>query len=282
LILSDFFTGTPFVVEVEKDLSARKQLLDVIIVRRTRGRLKRRPPDGLDNLTDHNLVTFKSHHEALDDWTLKELTGHYVNYRKQVGPSMNTLLPEEQFGLYAVCSRFPQGLASQIALEELNQGVYACRRGSDLIRIIVAAQLAREEHNAPLHLFSARLDEIQYGRGHYRRHSEETSSLLQTLLAAYQQEGVFMAYTMQDFRRDVMKEEWAKLSPEERKALLNRLPPEERLQGIPPEQLLKRIPPEQRLQGIPPEQRLEGLSTEEIEKYLNRRKRAGTAKKRRN
>jgi hypothetical protein len=79
-----------------------------------------------------------------------------------------------------------------------------------------------------------------------------------------------------------MKEEWAKLSPEERKALLNRLPPEERLQGIPPEQLLKRIPPEQRLQGIPPEQRLEGLSTEEIEKYLNRRKRAGTAKKRRN
>jgi len=37
--------------------------------------------EGLEELAAHNLITFKSHQEALDDWALKELTGHYVNYR---------------------------------------------------------------------------------------------------------------------------------------------------------------------------------------------------------
>jgi hypothetical protein len=38
LLLTDFFTGSPFVVEVERDLSVQQQLLDVVIVRRGRGR----------------------------------------------------------------------------------------------------------------------------------------------------------------------------------------------------------------------------------------------------
>jgi len=35
LALTDLFTGSPFEVEMEKDLSARKQLLDIAIVRKT-------------------------------------------------------------------------------------------------------------------------------------------------------------------------------------------------------------------------------------------------------
>ena len=92
LLLTDFFAGSPFVVELEKDLSMKKQLLDVVILRKGQGRFARRLPDGLDNLATHNLITFKSHQEALDDWALKELTGHYVNYRKQVSPSPEELL----------------------------------------------------------------------------------------------------------------------------------------------------------------------------------------------
>ncbi len=38
LILTDFFSGTPFRVEMEKDLSLKKQLLDVVVVRREGGR----------------------------------------------------------------------------------------------------------------------------------------------------------------------------------------------------------------------------------------------------
>ena len=71
--------------------------------RRRPGVMTRPLPDGLDDFTDHNLITFKSFQESLDDWALKELTGHYVNYRKQVGPKAG-LLPESDFRLYAVCA----------------------------------------------------------------------------------------------------------------------------------------------------------------------------------
>src|SRR3984893_11005267 len=110
LLLTDFFAGSPFVVELEKDLSLKKQLLDGVILRKGHGRFTGRLPDGLDNLATHNLITFKSHQEALDDWALKELTAHYVNYRKQVSPSLDTLLPEAEFRLDAGCSRFPHNL----------------------------------------------------------------------------------------------------------------------------------------------------------------------------
>src|SRR5712691_11800767 len=116
LLLTDFFTGSPFVVELEKDLSVKKQLLDVVILRRGKGRFATRLPDGLDNLATHNLITFKSHQEALDDWALKELTGHYVNYRKQMSPSLEKLLPEADIHLYAVSSRFPHNLANSTEL----------------------------------------------------------------------------------------------------------------------------------------------------------------------
>jgi len=74
----------------------------VVVLLKMPGDFQRRLPDGLEGLADHNLLTYKSMHEPLDDWALKELVGHYVNYRKQVGLSMNDLMPESQFKLYAV------------------------------------------------------------------------------------------------------------------------------------------------------------------------------------
>src|SRR5712691_486392 len=97
LLLTDFFTGSPFAVEVERDLSAQQQFLDVAILRRGRGRFSGRLPDGLEGLRPHNLLTFKSHHEALDGWALQELSGLDVAYRKLVSPSPSELLPEDQF-----------------------------------------------------------------------------------------------------------------------------------------------------------------------------------------
>src|SRR5262249_21333649 len=114
LLLTDFFSGSPFTVEVERDLSAQQQLLDVVIVRRGRGRYADRLPDGLEDLAEHNLITFKSHREALDDWAIRELLGHYVAYRKLVSPSPSELLPEACFRLYAVAARFPHNLATQV------------------------------------------------------------------------------------------------------------------------------------------------------------------------
>jgi hypothetical protein len=73
LLLTDYFTDSPFVVELEKDLSLKKQFLDVVIVRKDPGQFVGRLPDGLDDLVAHNLITFKSHQEALDDWALNDL-----------------------------------------------------------------------------------------------------------------------------------------------------------------------------------------------------------------
>jgi hypothetical protein len=258
LLLTDFFTGSPFVVELEKDLSLQKQLLDVIILRRGRGRFARRLPDGLDNLAAHNLITFKSHHEALDDWALKELTGHYVNYRKQLSPGQAPLLPEDQFRLYAVCSRYPHNLAGAVPWEELQPGVYRCRRGTDVVRVVVAGQLPRAEHNALLHLLSASGEQLGYGAGHYRPQSRETSTLLYQLFEGYQQEGIAMPYTMEDFKRDFLKEHF--------KDFFKDLTPAQRREA------LQDLPAEELLGALTPEQRLEGLSAEEIERLLEKRR----------
>lgn len=231
LLLSDFFTGSPFVVEIEKDLSAKKQLLDVVVLRKHEGRFDALLPDGLDELARFNLITFKSHCEALDDWALKELTGHYVNYRKQIGES-RTLLPEGDFRLYAVCSRFPQKLADAVDLQRLQDGVYDCRRGTDAIRVIVAQQLAKTENNAMLHLLSASADQLKYGVEHYRQHSEKTSQVLTQLFTGFEREGITMSYTMEDFTRDFKREFIADLTPEER------------LRGLSPEKILAALPRE--------------------------------------
>src|SRR5205085_2709084 len=141
----DFLQGSAIDVETEMDLSLKQQFVDLVLVHQKTGQLPRRMPDGFEDLADHDLLTFKSHQEALDDWALYELIGHYVNYRKQCSPSMQDLLPKTDFRLFAVCSRFPQQLAQQIALTSLREGVYEVRLLTLRIRVIVVNQLPEEE-----------------------------------------------------------------------------------------------------------------------------------------
>jgi hypothetical protein len=230
LVLRDFFTGSPFEVDTEKDLSLQQQRLDVVILRKRPGTFQERLPDGLDDLVNHNLLTFKSHHEALNDFALKELTGHNVNYRKQLTPRNEDPLPESEFHLYAVCSRFPQVLASEVPVQPVQAGVYNCQRGTDRIRVVVVAELPQAEHNAPLHLFSASGQKVEFGAHSYRPRSRQTSSLLLQLLEGYFHEGgVSMSYTLEDFERDFLKTHGQKL--------VKAMPPEQLLEALTPEQL---------------------------------------------
>jgi hypothetical protein len=267
LLLTDFFTGSPFVVEVERDLSVQQQRLDVTIVRRGRGRFAGRLPDGLEGLRPHNLLTFKSHHEPLNAWAVKELVGADVAYRKLVSPSPSELLPDEQFGLYAVAARFPHNLSQQVPWQQRQEGVYDCRWGTDAVRVLVAGELPREEHNAPLHLFSALPELVEFGQTAYRRRSAETSLLLGQLFEKIRGEGFTMSYTMEDFKRDYIMEHFARLTPEEQRKALGRLSPEHR------REVLQSLPREERreiLQSLPAEEILGALSTEQIREYLDR------------
>jgi hypothetical protein len=101
----------------------QQQFLDVVIVRRSRGRFAGPLPDGLQGLRPHKLVTFKSHHEALDAFAMKELTGADVAYRKLVSPSSSERLPDAQFALYAVVARFPHDLSGQVPWQQIQPGV---------------------------------------------------------------------------------------------------------------------------------------------------------------
>ena len=258
LLLRDFFTSSPFTVEVERDVSEQQQFLDVVIVRRGRGHFAGRLPDGLNDLAAHNLITFKSYREALDGWALQELIGYYVACRKLVSPWPARLLPEDQFRLIAVCARFPHNLAGQVPWQRQQAGVYHYPWGTNVIRVVVAGELPREGHNAPLHLFSASPELVDFGRGAYRQRSPQTSRLLGQLFETLEEEGFPMAYTMEDFNRDYIKGHFRKLTPEERRQALQTLPPEEW---------------RDLLQGLSPEERLAGLSMEQIEQireYLDR------------
>lgn len=216
LMLIDYLSTSPFSVELEVDLSHHRQLLDVIVVRRRSGEVAVCMPDGLQDLGDHNLISFKSFHETLDDWTLKELTGHYVNYRKQVSPK-GKLLSEDAFRLFAVCSRYPRDLLHDVPHLELQPGVFEIRRGTDQIRVVIAGELPLEERNALIHLFSAVQARVQYGAEHYQPQSKETSTLLYSIIKRHSSKEFAMPYTMQDFRRDFIKYE---LTPKEREEVV--------------------------------------------------------------
>jgi len=64
----DFFTGMPVTVELEKALSLKQQLLDVVIIRKEPGPLPCRLPDGMEDLATHNLLTFKSYQAGYPGW----------------------------------------------------------------------------------------------------------------------------------------------------------------------------------------------------------------------
>jgi hypothetical protein len=236
----DFFHGTAFGVETELDLSRKQQFLDLVLIRKGPGPIPRPLPDGFQELAAHNLLTFKSHQEALDGWALSELVGHYVNYRKQSSASFQDLLPEADFKLFAVCARFPHNLARQVTLTSLRDGVYEVRPLTQPIRIIVASQLIQEEQNAMLHLFSAREELLRYGREHYRPHSQEVSSLLFQLFKAYSEESD-MPDKLKEFVRETIDEILSNMPAEE---LLKRVSPQERLKGLSADEVVKALPPE--------------------------------------
>lgn len=188
MTLTDVFRNTPWRVALEKELALQSQLLDVVIIEQAqRSNLVEAPdlPDGLGNLRAHNLLTYKSQHEALDGRALDELMGHYVNYRKLLSPEKG-LLPESTFQLYAVATRHPQGLAKRQSLKLIAwPGVYDVIWGTQTIRLIVLNTITQHPRNAPWELFSLQQDRIRHGAQNYRQQRLATWELLHQLYLTY-------------------------------------------------------------------------------------------------
>ena len=253
LFLMDYFSHSPFVVELEKDLSLKRQFLDVVILRKDGAGAVAEAmedlPDGLDNLKNHNLLSYKSLREPFDDWAVKELVGHYVNYRKQASPSWDDLLPEDQFQLYGVSTRFPQKLSGQVELQALSPGVYDILWGTDRVRLIVLSEIPPVAANALWNLFSANPERVGLAASRYHVHQHEMSTIVGQLFENYQLEGVAMPYTIQDFQKDFVRDHLGLLSPSE---------------------VLRRYSANERLKDLSPAERLKGLSLDEIKAWLEK------------
>jgi hypothetical protein len=121
--------------------------------------------------------------------------------------------------------------------------------------VVVAGELPQEAHNAPLHLFSAAPNLVDFGGSAYQRRSEQTSRLLGQLFEKLRGEGFAVSFTMEDFNRQYIKEHFPQLSPEEREEALRSLPVEERLAGLSAEQIrqyLARLSPQPRASARKP------------------------------
>lgn len=255
----DFFRGLPVTVEPEKDLSLKRQLLDVVLIRKDATTLDCRMPDGMADLAAYNLVSFKSHKDKLSAWSLEELLGHYVNLRKQVSPSTDEadLLQAADFRLFAVCARFPRNLADDgVTLRGVQEGVYEVEALSRRVRVIVTGQLPRQEQNAMLHMYSANGELLAYGIHHYRVRSPETSTLLMRLYHRYRKEELIMPDALEELTQQTIDELLASL-PAER--LLKVVSDKDRLEGVSVEKRLEGVPVEKRLEDVPVEEVLAAL-----------------------
>ena len=291
---------------MEEELSLKSQRLDILIIERRD--VAATPdqdavnglPDGLDNLAAHNLLSYKSAAEPFNAWALEELISHYVTYRKlaslRAGHSgartadeplaepagAYPLLPARDFRCIAVATRQPRQLLRQLPVGTCRAtacpGVYDLAIGALPVRLIVLDTLAKQPRNAPWGLFAHASDQTQYGLTHYRPRSSIGIFLRDQLAKDFGLE-TDMAYTVEDFKREAMRDLLDDVlnDPKHLKRFLDRLveedrlrelAPEERLRGLAPEERLRGLAPEERLRGLAPEDRLEGLDPAIIEAWL--------------
>ena len=267
LTLTDYFTDTCYEVEMEVDLSLQQQFLDIVIIKRTQGKIPKQLPDGFEHLSTYNLLTYKSLNEPLESWAIAELLSHFVNYRKQISP--DKLLPVGDFGLYAVSTRYPHKLMSETTLQKQQDGLYLSQWGAFTIHVLVLSEMPVEKQNALWQLFSGHREKVFFGKKYFVWHKAKMSSVIDQLFERYQLEKLFMPYTVADYERELAQEVLKSLTPQER---LQGLKPEEILQQLKPEEIFQQFKPEERLQGLKLEEIFQQFTPEEIEAYLEKLK----------
>ncbi len=232
-------------MELQKDLSVKQQLLDVVIIEKHSGQPLKEWPDGFDDLAKHNLLTYKSHRQILDEWAIHELIGHYVNYRKQVGQtyqamnsSPDNLMPFGDFRRYAVAARFPNNLAAAMPFEPVTEGVFDIRWGNMKVRIIILSRISDKPENAIWQMYSAIPEKVQSAAKLYRWRKRDVSSIINQLFKNYRIEGFAMPYTVEDYQKDYVREHISKLPPDE---VLEKFTADDLLKRLTTEELYKRL-----------------------------------------
>ena len=251
--VADSLTGTPFQIIQELELTQNSRRVDAAVLLKnasweSTAEARAELPDGLTDLADHNLFTFKSLWEPLDKPALLELTRHIVDYAKeQWGDVWSRSIRQTRppIRACAVAMRTPQWLRPEqhFNQQRVAEGVFEFDTMMDLvIRIIIPKETEQIPRNALWHLLSMEAEQVEFGVKNYRRKNPQLYNFLNALLKFYGMEGYEMPYTVEDYEREAREEFLATASTEE---ILAARPPEELLKGLSPEQLLKGLSPEQ-------------------------------------
>ncbi len=256
--LTDYFTGSSYSVDLEKELSVKPQLLDVIIIEKSSGSPLTEPPDGLEHLSRHNLLTYKSLRETLDTLVITELLGHYVNYRKRLDHKNWNKLPLSEFQLYAVTTHYPHKLKREFKsqFQEIKAGVCELAIGSCTIRIIALNRIPKTKKNAVWQLFSSDTSNFEFGSEHYHWRYPLAVTLLRPLFTLHNKEKIKMPLTLEEAAVECAR------------YTMNLLPPAERLKGMSLPEIIEQFSLAEVVKQFPPAEVFEQFSAEEIEEYL--------------
>ncbi len=283
--LMDYFTGSNYRVELEKDLSVKPQLLDIVIIEKATGTTLTDLPDGLENLSEHNLLTYKSLRETLDTLVIYELVCYYVNYRKLLDHKKWHELPQSEFQLYAVTTRYPRNLSKQFEtlFQKQKAGVYDLKNGNHTIRVIVLSEIPKTPKNAIWQLFSSKTDGFDFGSEHYQWRCPSTIALLNPLFKIYQMEGINMPYTLEQACQECIRDTLESLPPKERLRgmalpdiinyfspadVIKQFSPADVIKQFSPADVIKQLSPADVIKQLSPADIFQQFSKEEIEQHL--------------
>jgi hypothetical protein len=283
--LADVVTGLPFRVVQEFELSRLKQRLDTAIICLTEAQVSEHfwpdLPDGLTDLADHNLLSYKSMRESLTCASMWELVSYGVIYAKQQWKKgwAEAVQDRTKLKLIAVTTHRPAWLTPGCTPppNRLADGVEEIELLELIMRILVPREMVKTPRNALWHLLSGDAELVRYGMEHYQARDGELYNVLNDLRETYSMEGLEVPYTKEDYKQEVARELFQKIPPNERRELFQKMPPNERrelFQKMPPNErreLFQKMPPNERrelLRDLPADERLSGLSAEQIERYL--------------
>ncbi len=157
------FGGSGTVVKSEVETTVTPQRVDFVIGNLSDYAKINQILDGLNPQADHNIVTYKSHHETLDTNAINEHIGYYVGYKKGIEKLTDKDHSKDTYHLVAVCTRYPEVLASQAGTKwsQIKTGVYKINWFID-ITVVVTSQVEMQPHNSAWLLFSHDQERVEY------------------------------------------------------------------------------------------------------------------------
>ena len=204
LVMKPLFEMLGYETKAEVDLSQKKQLIDILVLKKDKeidwSLLPKEFWEAFDNLKDYNLITFKTYSESLNQGAIEELYGHFTNYLKIED------LNRDHVNLYAITQHYPIDLikpfenTQYLKIIKKNEIIDLKHGALKTIRIIIT----QSTDNPVLALFSNDKDRVYKA---YEQIKNETNlfdniSMYLAAISKYYGQEVINMYTQENFFRD--------------------------------------------------------------------------------